>query len=195
VILHLVGPGGAGKSTVGIALATRLDLPFVDLDSEFMSRVGDISGVIDVDGYETYARRNVETYLDVADSSRSCVIALSSGFMVYPDRIHSKYTRIRSEIAESQSTFVLLPSLDLETYVRETVQRQLTRPFVRSAEKEESVIRERYGKYVALPAAKVETMGSVDAVVEQILAALPPKKALKPTSLRSAAERPSVRTD
>jgi shikimate kinase len=185
LILHLVGPGGAGKSTEGAALATRLDLPFVDLDSEFMSRIGDISGVIDGDGYETYARRNVETYLAFADSSRSCVIALSSGFMVYPDSIHSEYTRIRSEIAESQSTFVLLPSIDLETCVRETVQRQLTRPFVRSSEKEELVIRERYGTYVALPATKVETMGSVDAVVEQIVGALPRNKALQPTSLRS----------
>ena len=183
MIFHLVGPGGAGKSTVGIALATRLGVPFVDLDSEFISRVGAISRVINGDGYETYARSNVDTYLTVADPSRSCVIALSSGFMVYPDNIHSEYTRIRVDIAESQSTFVLLPSLDLEKCVRETVQRQLTRPFCRSAEKEESVIRERYAEYVKLPAKKVETMVSIDAVVEQILAALPPNT-LAPDQLR-----------
>ena len=31
-VIHLVGPGGAGKSTVGSALASRLDLLFIDLD-------------------------------------------------------------------------------------------------------------------------------------------------------------------
>jgi len=146
----------------------------LDLDVEFMKRVGDISQMIDHEGYDAYARKNVQTYLSIADSNGSSVIALSSGFMTYPDGIHSQYARIRSEIAQSHSTFVLIPSLDFETCVRETVRRQLTRPFVHSAEKEEAVIRERYGIYMAVPAMKVETMGTLDQVVDQIVAEVPP---------------------
>jgi len=43
----LVGPGGAGKSTIGALLAERLALPFVDLDAWFAARGGDISEYID----------------------------------------------------------------------------------------------------------------------------------------------------
>lgn len=182
MIIHLVGPGGAGKSTVGAALAAQLDWPFLDLDSEFMSRVGDISEVIDREGYETYAHKNVETYVAVAEASRRSLIALSSGFMTYPERIHPQYARIRSRIALTRGTVVLLPSLDLEICVQETVRRQLARPFARSAGKEESVIRERYGIYMAVPAAKVETMMSVDEVVEQIIGLLAPNRTLRPTT-------------
>ena len=178
VIIHLVGPGGAGKSTMGAALAARLGLTFLDLDAEFMKRVGDISQMIDNEGYEAYARGNVQTYISIADSNGSSVIALSSGFMTYPDGIHPQYARIRSEIAHSHSTFVLIPSLDFETCVRETVRRQLTRPFVHSSEKEEAVIRDRYGIYMAVPAIKVETMGTLDQVVDQIVADLPPNNGI-----------------
>ena len=34
-MIHLVGPGGAGKTTIGAALADRLAVPFRDLDAEF----------------------------------------------------------------------------------------------------------------------------------------------------------------
>lgn len=191
--IHLVGPGGAGKTTVGGALADRLGLPFVDLDTEFISSVGDISQQIDGEGYDTYARKNVETYISIADPSNSCVIALSSGFMTYPTEIHSQYTRIRSKIAGSPGTFVLLPSIALEACVRETVRRQLTRPFVRSAAKEEAVIRERYATYMSLPARKVETMRSVDEVVEAMVGLLPPNTPLEQTpgaSLAGPAQGP-----
>jgi shikimate kinase len=102
------------------------------------------------------------------------VMALSSGFMTYPERIHPAYNALRTEIASSVSTFVLLPSLDREVCVAETVRRQVTRPFRRSREREEAVIRERYSTYMALPAAKVETMRPVDEVVEEIASRLPP---------------------
>ena len=53
--------------------------------------------------------------------------------------------------------------------MRETVRRQLTRPFSQSAEREEEVIRHRIGAYCQLPAMKVETFGPIDAVVDSLL--------------------------
>lgn len=169
-MIQLVGPGGAGKTTAGAALAERLGVSFVDLDVEFAAGNGDISAYIDTHGYEAYAARNVTLYSALTgERGRLHVVALSSGFMTYGDDVHTGYARWRQRIASSQSTFVLLPSLDLEVCVAETVRRQLLRPFARVAEREEQVIRTRFATYASLPARKVETMRPVDAVVAELL--------------------------
>ncbi len=64
-MIRLIGPGGAGKSTIGALLAERLDVPFVDLDQHFAGRVGDISEYIGRHGYEAYVRANVEAYCSI----------------------------------------------------------------------------------------------------------------------------------
>jgi hypothetical protein len=66
---------------------------------------------------------------------------------------------------------LLLPSFDLETCVAETVRRQLTRPFARSAAREEQVIRKRW-HYSHLPVRRFETMGPVDALADRLAAHL-----------------------
>jgi shikimate kinase len=173
-MIQLVGPGSAGKTTAGAALAERLGVQFVDLDAEFAASSGDdISAFLDTYGYDAYAERNVSLYLALAgESGRPDVVALSSGFMTYRDDVHPDYVRCRQQIASSKSTFVLLPSLHLATCVAEIVLRQLRRPFARAAEREEQVIRARFPVYVSLPARKVETMRPVDAVVAELLTAV-----------------------
>jgi shikimate kinase len=159
---------------VGAALASRLDLPFIDLDVRFMERAGDISSYIDRHGYAAYARENLETYGSCVGGSESLgIMALSSGFMTYAQQIHPGYDLLREEIGLSPTTFVLLPSLDCEVCVAETVRRQVARPFGRPSEREAAVIRERYLIYMALPAQKVETIRPLAEVVDEIEAALP----------------------
>jgi shikimate kinase len=170
-MVQLIGPGGAGKTTIGAALAARLDLRFVDLDAAFAARHGDISSYIDTHGYEAYAEKNVSVYLELArGGTPPDVVALSSGFMTYPDGIHPEYCALRLQIAAGPLTFVLMPSAHAETCVREIVRRQLRRPFARSAEREEHVIRHRHSVYLGLPARKVDTMQSIDAAVAQLAA-------------------------
>jgi shikimate kinase len=53
--IRLIGPGGAGKSTIGALLAERLEIAFVDLDQHLAGRVGDISEYIGRYGYDVYA--------------------------------------------------------------------------------------------------------------------------------------------
>lgn len=176
-MIRLIGPGGAGKSTIGALLAERLGVPFVDLDRHFADRVGDISEYIGRYGYEAYARENVEAYCSLfRGETRPDVVALSSGFMTYSSDAHPEYARVRREIEECTHTFVLLPSLDRELCVAEIVRRQVARPFGRSPEREEAVIRARFGIYQALPTRQVETMRPAEAIVNEILAALSPSK-------------------
>ena len=171
-MIRLIGPGGAGKSSIGAPLAERLGVPFVDLDERFGATVGDISKYIESQGYDAYAAKNVDVYADVVRgaASREWVLALSSGFMAYREEIHPAYVHLRRDIAESPTTFVLLPSLNLETCVAEVVRRQRCRPFSRSVEREEQVIRARFALHRDLPVTKLETIRPIAEVVEAVVA-------------------------
>ena len=168
--ITLVGPGGAGKSTVAALLAERLDIAFVDLDRRFTQRAGDISEFIKRFGYDAYTRENVETYRVVLqESTDPCIAALSSGFMTYREDTHPEYSRLRRDVEQSPTTFVLIPSLNYGLCAAETVRRQLARTFAGSPTKEEAVIRERFRVYVDLPNRKVETMQPLPAIVDEIV--------------------------
>lgn len=56
--VFLVGPMGAGKTTIGKYLAQRLNLDFADTDSEIEQRTGaDIPWIFDVEGEEGFRDR------------------------------------------------------------------------------------------------------------------------------------------
>jgi shikimate kinase len=198
-MIQLVGPGGAGKSTAGRALAEQLGVSFVDVDAEFVASNGDISTYLATHGYDGYAKQNVDLYLAlVGEPGRpDIVVALSSGFMTYSADIHPGYVHLRQRIASSESSFVLLPSLDFETCVAEIVRRQLRRPFARGANREEYVIRTRFSIYFSLPARKVETMRPIDAIVAELLTMVVAQQAAAPdgTGARSRVPSGSVYRD
>jgi shikimate kinase len=171
--ITLIGPGGAGKSTVAALIAERLGIAFVDLDRRFSDRAGDISEYIDRFGYAAYTRENVDTYRVVLQDRKDlCVAALSSGFMTYRADSHPEYVRLRRDVEQSPTTFVLIPSLDYHRCVAETVRRQLIRPFAGSPTREEAAIRQRFQVYVDLPNRKIETMQPLQAVVDEIITSI-----------------------
>lgn len=172
--ITLIGPGGAGKSTVALLLAERLRIRAVDLDRLFAERAGDISEYIKRFGYDVYARQNVETYrLTLQEGTDGTVVALSSGFMTYSQDIHPDYPRLRRDIEQSPTTLVLIPSLDRELCVAETVRRQLARPFARSLAAEDAVIRARFPLYVGLQPQKIETMKPLSLIADEICKLMP----------------------
>jgi shikimate kinase len=182
-MIQLIGPGGAGKTTAGLALASRLGIPFIDLDDQFRARVGDIADCLKVHGYPSYARQNIQVYVDTLGSlSEDAVLAVSSGFMTYGIEAHPAYGNLCRDIVANPLTVVLLPSFDCETCVTETVRRQLGRPFSRSAEHEEEAIRARFEVYLGLPTKKFETTVPTNHLVDQLITHLLPHIRLHPTA-------------
>ena len=59
--LYLVGMPGAGKSTIGKALARKLTLPFVDADHEMLSHTGvPISTIFELEGEAGFRTREMQ---------------------------------------------------------------------------------------------------------------------------------------
>ena len=75
--LILVGPMGAGKSTIGRLLAKELHLPFKDSDKEIEVRTGaDIPWIFDVEGEPGFREREQAV---IADLCREDGLVLATG--------------------------------------------------------------------------------------------------------------------
>ncbi|CAN5495901.1 hypothetical protein BH10PSE18_BH10PSE18_08590 [soil metagenome] len=169
-IVHLVGPGGAGKTSVGQLLAQRLHWQFADLDECFMSREGNIGAAIEAFGYSGYANRNVAAYREVKDSlADPTVFAISSGFMTYPENVHSGFHALRRSIEVDALTALLLPAFELEACVEIIVRRQLSRPYLPGhSASEERRIRERFPKLMELSCARFRSAGPLGETASQL---------------------------
>lgn len=169
-LLHLIGPGGAGKTTVGAMLADKLGWQFIDLDERFMAQQGDISLFIQHHGYQRYARCNVELYATLKSSLLHCaVFVLSSGFMTYDQNQLPTYPDLFRTIEHDPLTALLLPSFELEECVEIVVKRQLSRPWLAdNGPQEERKIRQRFATLRGLGCRQFESKLPVHVLVEQI---------------------------
>lgn len=78
----LVGPMGAGKSTVGRLLASRLGFGFVDTDSVIEERTGaDIPWIFDVEGEAGFRARETGVLRDLLADKSPMVIATGGGIV------------------------------------------------------------------------------------------------------------------
>ena len=77
--VFLVGPMGAGKTTIGRALAQLLKLNFVDSDTEIEERTGaDIPWIFDVEGEEGFREREAQVIDELTERS-GIVLATGGG--------------------------------------------------------------------------------------------------------------------
>ena len=182
--VYLIGPGGAGKSTAGALLARELGYSLIDLDEYFVAHSGDISTYLCSHTYREYAQRNFKNYrLAMEAISAPTVFVLSSGFMVYPTEIDLGYPDARDSVEMNPLTFLLMPSFEFEDCVSIIVERQLSRPYLRSnKDSEEARIRERFCRYMALRCQRVSTGGAPGLVVSEIIARIAANNRKQPTS-------------
>ena len=83
--VFLVGPMGAGKTTIGKYLAQHLKLQFADTDSEIEARTGaDIPWIFDVEGEEGFRDREQHVVAEMTEWD-DIVLATGGGVVVRPD--------------------------------------------------------------------------------------------------------------
>lgn len=111
VNLFLVGPMGAGKSTIGRQLAKDLKLEFYDTDQEIEVRSGaDIAWIFDVEGEEGFRKREAQV-IDELSQMQGIVLATGGGAILAPEN--------RNRLA-ARGTVVYLQTT-VEQQIRRTV--------------------------------------------------------------------------
>jgi len=77
--IFLIGPPGAGKTTIGKALADELKLEFFDSDQEIEARAGaDISWIYDVEGEQGFRSRE-ERVIDELSQRKGIILSTGGG--------------------------------------------------------------------------------------------------------------------
>ena len=88
-LVVLVGPMGAGKTTIGKLLATELSYEFIDSDKEIEQRSGaDIPWIFDVEGEEGFRNREVAVIKDLALESQVVLATGGGAVMRQENRDH-----------------------------------------------------------------------------------------------------------
>ncbi|MEM7362833.1 MAG: shikimate kinase [Pseudomonadota bacterium] len=172
-LIHIVGPGAAGKTATGEMLASALGQDFIDLDQEYLQRA-DIASDIEQHGYDGYVYRNVTLYLEILERlAGDAVMATSSGFMTYEAWQHPMIRDIQSKIASAHNTVLILPSFDRSRCIEETIRRQLSRAYTSDdAEVHRTVIEQRFDRYRSLGRIRVASDQPVCHVVADIVDAM-----------------------
>ncbi len=84
-VVALVGMRGAGKSTIGPLLASRLELPFVEMDQRIIEASGlPLEQMFELHGEPYYRRMERETVREILDSRQPQVLAASGGVVNEP---------------------------------------------------------------------------------------------------------------
>ncbi len=83
--IFLVGPMGAGKTTIGKLLAKTLGVEFLDSDKEIEKRTGaSIPVIFEYEGEAGFRRREAETLAELA-TLRPIVLATGGGSVILPE--------------------------------------------------------------------------------------------------------------
>lgn len=83
--IFLIGPMGAGKSTIGRALAKELKLDFYDTDEVIEERTGaSVSWIFDVEGEEGFRKREQKVVEELTQKN-NIVLATGGGVVITPE--------------------------------------------------------------------------------------------------------------
>ncbi|NMP30471.1 shikimate kinase AroK [Thalassotalea sp. M1531] len=127
--IFLVGPMGAGKSTIGRELADKLHLEFFDSDQEIERRTGaDISWVFDLEGEEGFRKRE-EDVIDDLTEMQGIVLATGGGSVISP--------QVRNRLSARGIVVYLETTIDKQVA---RTQRDRRRPLLQTSEEPRSVL-------------------------------------------------------
>ena len=94
--IFLIGLMGAGKTTVGRALAKKLHKQFIDSDHEIEARTGaSIPWIFEIEGEESFRRREAEVIRDLT-ARQGIVLATGGGAILNADS--REYLKTRGQV-------------------------------------------------------------------------------------------------
>lgn len=160
--IFLIGPMGAGKSSVGKYLASQLEMDFYDTDEEIETRTGvDIGWIFDVEGAEGFRKREETVVADLVKVP-NIVLATGGGTILSPNSRSLLHTH----------GVVVYLEVSLEFQGARTVN-ESRRPLLRVSNREETLIKlqqEREPLYNEIADFRVLTdQRSVRIVAEEII--------------------------
>lgn len=163
--IFLVGPMGAGKSTVGRFLAERLGYEFIDSDHEIEARTGvTIPMIFDIEGEAGFRQREM-TVIDELTQRPNIVLATGGGVVLAEDNRRALRSR----------GFVIYLRSSVESLVQRT-KNDRNRPLLQTDDPEKvirQILEARDPLYMEIADLVVETQQvSVFRVVKQIHEAL-----------------------
>ncbi|RHW77921.1 shikimate kinase AroK [Colwellia sp. RSH04] len=127
--IFLIGPMGAGKSTIGRELADRLHLEFFDSDQEIERRTGaDIAWVFDLEGEEGFRKRE-ETVIEDLSERQGIVLATGGGSVIS--------TQVRNRLSARGIVVYLETTIDKQVA---RTQRDRRRPLLQTSEEPRTVL-------------------------------------------------------
>lgn len=130
--LILVGPMGAGKTTIGRLLAAELSRDFFDTDHEIQKRCGaDIPWIFDVEGEEGFRQRETQMIRELS-ARHGAVIATGGGAVLREEN--------RQLLREAGTVIYLC--ITVEQQLKRTA-RDRNRPLLQRVDREQ-VLREMY---------------------------------------------------
>lgn len=102
--LYLIGPRGAGKSSVGRLAAGRLGLPLVDVDTLIEQRAGrDVRRIFAEQGEPAFRALERQAMLDLLQDDRAAVVATGGGCVLDPE--------VRGRLGQLRAVFWLTAEL------------------------------------------------------------------------------------
>ena len=162
--VFLVGPMGAGKTTIGRHLARLLDKSFVDLDQEIEQSCGaDIAWIFDVEGEVGFRKRESAMLREVA--SRNNMVIATGGGAVLDSESRALMKRSGTVVYLSVAAKVLYNRMQQDT----------KRPLLQVGDKKamiESIVKEREPLYKEIADIVFDGHKKTPAVAAQELASL-----------------------
>jgi len=147
-LIILIGPGGAGKTTIASILAPITNRALIDLDREFSGLLGDIDQYIRSKGYPAYKAANSQIAQNlVSNLSGPTILVMSSGFLSLDNS--AAVLAENTKLLDSGYCISLLPHADIEIASDIIVDRQLRRGLYKDADRQRQTFRERFALYKA----------------------------------------------
>jgi len=133
-MIYLIGPMGAGKSTIGRLLAQKMGLPFLDVDREIEERSGvSVAWIFDKEGEDGFRQRETSLLKELSEQRESMVVATGGGSIL----------RAENQKLITSSGFVVFLETSIDTQVNRT-SKDRRRPLLQNGADREKVLKDIY---------------------------------------------------